>query len=319
MSLVQRLTEYISACFTGIWLQSHEHQDALTEMAEMCRQEKWNLAVWDVERGLQLPGRSNGQAADMAGNDPLAAIRSVNALATAESSALLVLVNFHRFLQSAEIVQALAQQIAAGKQNRTFIVVLSPVVSVPTELGKLFCVLEHDLPDRSQLEQIARGIATEDGELPAGDELVRVLDAASGLTRYEAENAYSLSLVRHHRIAPESIWELKSQTQKKSGLLSLHRGGERFAELGGLDAIKGFSLRALRQQSHPDPKASAAGRAPAGRAGHGQECLLQGPRLRNRSAHADPGYRGPYGFPRRTNGKQHSPSPEDRPPWRRRC
>ena len=124
MSLSQRLVEYISACFTGLWVQSHEHDDALAEIAQMCRDQDWRLAVWDVERGLHLPGQANGQTADAGGNDPLAAIRSLNAMASADSSALLVMVNFHRFLQSAEIVQALAQQISSGKTNRTFVVVL---------------------------------------------------------------------------------------------------------------------------------------------------------------------------------------------------
>ena len=63
-------------------------------------------------------------------------------------------------------------------------------------------VLEHDLPDRDQLAAIARSIATEPGELPEGDGLDAVLDAAAGLTRFEAENAFSLSLVRHGRLAP---------------------------------------------------------------------------------------------------------------------
>ena len=91
-------------------------------------------------------------------------------------------------------MQALARQIALGKQNRTFVVILSPVVPIPIELEKLFVVIEHELPGREQLEEIARGVATEDGELPDGPELDSVLDAAAGLTRYEAENAFSLSL-----------------------------------------------------------------------------------------------------------------------------
>jgi hypothetical protein len=124
---------------------------------------------------------------------------------------------------------------------------------MPVELEKLFVVVEHDLPGRAQLEEIARGIATEDGELPAGDELARVLDAAAGLTRYEAEGAYSLSLVREGRITPATIWELKTQTLKKSGLLSIHRGGETFADLGGLDALKSFCTRAIRRQGATDP------------------------------------------------------------------
>jgi SpoVK/Ycf46/Vps4 family AAA+-type ATPase len=61
----------------------------------------------------------------------------------------------------------------------------------------------------------------------------------------EAENAFSLSLVRHSKVVPETLWELKTGMLKKSGLLTLHRGGETFADLGGLDALKGFTRRAL--------------------------------------------------------------------------
>ena len=250
--LSETLREYIAACFTGLWLQSHEHADALSEIAGLCRNENWQLATWDVDAGLNVSSQSAD--ADSAGsNDPLAAIRAVNALATPDGTAILVLQNFHRFLQSAEIVQALARQIISGKQNRTFIVILSPIVQIPTELEKLFVVLEHESPSREQLAEIARGITTEDEELPEGSELETVLDAASRLTRHEAENAFSLSLVRQGRITPPAVWELKSQMLKKSGLLSPHRGRERFDGLGGLDSLKAFCLRAMRRQGEPDP------------------------------------------------------------------
>ena len=95
--------------------------------------------------------------------------------------------------------------------------VLSPVVQIPVELERQFVVVEHDLPGREQLEEIAQGVAMEDGELPEGDDLGLVLDAASGLTRMEAENAFSLSLVRHGKLAPETLWELKTGGSKKSG------------------------------------------------------------------------------------------------------
>ena len=253
MTLATRLLEYISACFTGLWIQSHEHDDALTEIAQVCRDQEWRLAVWDVERGLHLPGQPGGQAGDAGGNDPLAAIRSLSALATPDSSAILVLVNFHRYLNSAEIVQALAQQITVGKQQRCFVVVLSPVVTIPIEVEKLFVVLEHDLPARQQLHEIARGIATEDGDLPEGSELDMLLDAAAGLTRYEAESAFSLSLVRHGRIVPDAVWDLKCQTLKKSGLMQLYRGTEDFSGLGGLAALKAFTKRAMLQPSRSNP------------------------------------------------------------------
>ncbi len=249
MQLSQQLAEYVRACFTGLWIESHEHQDALVAIAQLCRQEDWQLAMWDIEQGLRVPGAET----EAGGSDPLAAIRAVNSLATPDGTAILVLQNFHRFMQSAEIVQALAQQIVSGKQNRTFIVVLSPLVSIPIELEKLFVVLEHELPDREQLDEIARGIATEEGELPTHAKLQTVLDAASGLSRFEAEGAFSLSLVRHGRITPDAVWELKTQALKKSGLLTLHRGAEDFQSLGGLSSLKAFTKRALLPLAGKNP------------------------------------------------------------------
>ena len=255
--LTDRLAEYISACFSGIWIESHEHEDALAEIAQLCHREHWQLATWDIDRGLHRPGLTD-EPSSGSGPDPLAAIRSLGALASADGSALLVLTNFHRFLGSAEIVQALIHQITAGKQNRTFVIILAPVVQIPTELEKLLVILEHELPNREQLAEIASGIATEPGELPAGSELQTVLDASSGLTRYEAEAAFSLSLVRHGRIAADAVWELKTGMLKKSGLLSLHRSGDDFNSLGGLASLKAFCKRSLlqpgRNQPHKRPR-----------------------------------------------------------------
>ena len=250
MSLSEQLADHVRACFTGIWIESHEHEDALRDILQLCHNEEWSLATWDIDRGLRLPGRETASGAS--GGDPLAAIRALNSLASENRSALLVLPNFHRLLNSAEVVQALANQIVAGKQNRTFVVILSPVVQVPVELEKLFVVLEHNLPNREQLEAIARGIA-ENEELPTGTELQTVLDAASGLTRYEAEGAFSLSVTRHGRVTAEPLWELKSQMLRKSGLLQLHRGGSGFDSLGGLQALKVFCKRSLLQPGRSNP------------------------------------------------------------------
>jgi hypothetical protein len=249
---LHQLSEYVSACFTGLWVQSHEHEDALTEIARMCHTEQWQLAVWDIHRGLALRGQSDTDAATGT-YDPLAAIRALDSLASDDGASLLVLVNFHRFLSSPEVIQTLAAQIAKGKQNRTFILILSPIVQIPVELEKLFIVLSHDLPGRESLEEIARGIATEEGELPEGSELDLLLDAAVGLTRYEAEGAFSLSLVRHRRLQPDVVWDLKCQTLKKSGLMQLYRGTEDFSSLGGLASLKAFTRRALLQAGRGNP------------------------------------------------------------------
>ena len=255
MTLAERLSEFVRAAFTGLWVQSFEHDDAIAEIARLCRQQRWALATWDIDRGLNLQGRDTDSGTAVSAGDPLAAIRSLGAMANPDGTALLVLRNFNRFLNNIEVVQALDSAIAAGKTGRTFVVVLSAVVNIPVELERQFVVIEHDLPGRDQLERIARGIATEPGELPEGEGLTAVLDAAAGLTRVEAENALSLSLVRHDRVTPDVLWELKAQTLKKSGLLTLHRGGESFADLGGLEALKSFCTRALRPGRRADARA----------------------------------------------------------------
>src|SRR4051812_27438303 len=168
MSLSQRLAELVRAAFSAIWIESHEHEDAIGEIAQLCNDQSWQLVIWDVDRGLQ-----SDQQKDAAATDPVAAIHSVSALAQPDQSVLLVLPNFHRFLSSTEIVQALAHQISNGKRDRTFIIVLAPVVQIPVELQTQFVVVEHDLPDRSQLLGIATGIATEAGEMPEGDDQQR--------------------------------------------------------------------------------------------------------------------------------------------------
>jgi hypothetical protein len=304
MPLSERLSEYVRACFTGIWIRTSEPEDALAEIARTCRRDGWALAAWDIDRGLTLAGRADGTGAVAGAADPLAAIRSLGSLGTADGTALLVLRNYHRFLGSAEVVQALESQLVAGREARTFVVVLVPVVQIPVELEKQFVILDHDLPDRDQLAAIARGVAVEPGELPDGDGLDAVLDAAAGLTRMEAENAFSLSLVRHGRLAADVLWDLKSGMLRKAGLLTLHRGGETFADLGGLGALKGFCARALR----PGRRAGVRARgvlllAPGIR----QECFLQGARGGDRPADAGPRRRRAARFPR-------GPERGERPP-----
>ena len=91
MNLAETLREYIQACFTGLWVESHEHEDALAEIAQLCRDEDWRLATWDVDAGLSVPGQAGD--AEPSGSDPLAAIRAVSALAPADGTAVVATCN----------------------------------------------------------------------------------------------------------------------------------------------------------------------------------------------------------------------------------
>ena len=83
MSLAAQLQEYIAACFTGLWIESHEHDDALAEIARLCHQESWRLAVWDVDQGLKFFGKEP-VTMEAGATDPLAAIRALGAIGRAK-------------------------------------------------------------------------------------------------------------------------------------------------------------------------------------------------------------------------------------------
>jgi hypothetical protein len=157
MKLTDQLTDYTNAAFTGLWLQTFEPDEAERELIRQARQQWWKLAVWDVANGLRLPLNPNGEKETGAG-DPLAALRALPSLGDEKGTALLLLHNFHRFLSDPEVIQTTFSQLIAGKQQRTFIVVLSPVVQIPVELEKLFIVLEHPLADPEQLAEGAAAV-----------------------------------------------------------------------------------------------------------------------------------------------------------------
>ncbi len=237
-----RMSELVRACFTGVWIKSYEPDDAIAELSQLCRTENWSLLTWDIAQGLK-PNSDATNSLESA--DPLAAIKALTALSNDDSPTILVLRSYHRFLGSGEVVAEVAKAVTQGKMHRKFVVILSPVVQLPPELERLFVVVDHEPPTREELRGLLAGIATDGDEMPNGNMLESVLDAAVGLTRYEAENAFSLSLVRHGAVQPDAIWELKTQALKKSGLLSLCRSESDFDSLGGLSALKAFTKRAL--------------------------------------------------------------------------
>jgi hypothetical protein len=58
MTLSERLSELVRAMFSGIYIRSFEHDDALAEIAQLCRRQGWAMATGDLDRGLAIAGRA---------------------------------------------------------------------------------------------------------------------------------------------------------------------------------------------------------------------------------------------------------------------
>jgi hypothetical protein len=255
------LKDYVHAAFSGIWVQTQEPDEAHKEIAQLCESEEWQLVTWDCAKGLWTSG--GGKA------EPLVPLAVTPATAASDITHITVLWNYHRFLSNPMVVQALANAITEGKADRNFFIVLSPVVQIPVEVEKLFVVIEHQLPTPIEIAGIAASLLKEKDEeeavtqaRAAAMENHPATHAAAGLTRYEGEGAFALA--RHGEITPDTVWELKASMLKKSGLLEMHRGQEKFADLGGLDALKSFTTRALGQGRNGRPPQGHSGPKPRG-------------------------------------------------------
>ncbi len=242
--LRKNLEEHVRAGFSGIWVQSYEHDEAIREIAKLCKDKTtnervWHLLVWDMDRGLS----ADGNAPDGV-DDPITPVRAMMNSPRNDGTWILVLQNYHRMLDNLPIIQLLANAINTGKSDGKHIVILSCEVKIPAELEKHFVVIDHELPNRDMLAEICAGM-----ELAYSD---ACLDAAAGLTCYEAEGAFALSSIRSpvkKTAQADTVWDIKAGALKKAGTLELHRGTEKFSDLGGLEGVKEFCVKALGNNS----------------------------------------------------------------------
>lgn len=235
MSLADSVREHVKAGFAGLYVKTYEPENAEQEIGLLCREQGWGFHHWDVDSGLD-----GGESTKY----PVQCMHAICGLAD-NTPALIMLRYLNKFTGDPEVISAIENTMRETRGKGPRLVIIAPEVSLPIELSRSFTVLHHDLPNRDALLEIAKEVGTEPGELPDGSKLETLIDASQGLTRIEAENAFSLSLIRHQSVKADEVFKLKSQSLEKSGLLSLHEGKETIDDLCGLDNLKSFCIRLI--------------------------------------------------------------------------
>ncbi len=85
--LSNRVRELVDGCFTAIWIESHEPQEAIAELGQLCRNQEWRFATWNIDQGMRIGG-SESSIDEV--NDPLAAVKASQAMNGAETSILVL-------------------------------------------------------------------------------------------------------------------------------------------------------------------------------------------------------------------------------------
>src|SRR3989449_7704504 len=247
------LEPLIRARYPILYIVSSEEmrvQHLVVEIAKK-RQKKafeWSYSTGIVPAGTSIQSQKHRNAAT---KDPLLALDQV---IEQVEPALFIFKDFHPFLtkNNFAIVRKLKEIALHLKNSFKTIILVSPLMEIPTELEKEITVLNYPLPSREDLSVLLDKIIAEVGQFKqvkidlddAGRE--RLLQAALGLTLGEAENVFAKIIVKDERLSGDDVNEVfaeKQQIIRKSGLLEYYASSESFAHVGGLSVLKDWLQR----------------------------------------------------------------------------
>jgi ATP-dependent 26S proteasome regulatory subunit len=237
--ITTKITNYIRAGYPGLYLVSPEEQRVQAEIQAIARQLKYNLSFWSAVDGLvdMVKGTANQC------NDPLEALIAIGDL---KEQTIILLQDFHLFLVDPNpvLIRQLKDVLHDGKTKQKMLIILGCRLCLPPELERELTVVGFTLPSKEQLSGVLDGIIESAGlQTIEGDSRERILDAASGLTTIEAENAFALSVAESKSVNPKLIAKEKAQVVKKSGLLEIIETKESLESIGGLEVLKAWLLK----------------------------------------------------------------------------
>ncbi|WCJ60721.1 AAA family ATPase [Fontisphaera persica] len=252
-----KLVNYLQAGYPALYLVSHEDARVEAELSQVASAINYNLCFWSVISGLV---ETNSKKVHQA-QEPIEALQAIESL---PEKSMILLKDFHLFLADANpiLICKMKEVLAEAKTKNKSLIILGCRLCLPPELEREITVLDFALPNKSQLGLVLDGISESAMLQKIQDEdREKILEAATGLTTIEAENAFALSFVQSKAIDPVLVAKEKAQAVKKNGLLEIVETKENLDSIGGLDVLKtwllkrksAFSQRAM-EYGLPTPK-----------------------------------------------------------------
>jgi AAA+ superfamily predicted ATPase len=241
---IMDISNYLKAGYPAISILTVETDRAVRSI--ICNNhERYS---WDCMRGI-IDVSKNQIIEDVP--DPLGALRWLSA----RSDTVLFAENFSHFLESVEIIQEVQNSIPIWKASGCCFAITGPLARIPQEIEKYFTILDFELPGLDDLMAIQKELGDSVGVYtnPAA------VEAALGLTEFESETAFALSLVEKKEFCADVITRQKMQMIKRSGLMEFWPPVP-LDEVGGLDNFKQYLSNRMKafepgNENLPKPKA----------------------------------------------------------------
>ncbi len=248
MSFQSEVETLIRARYPILYLITSEELRVQNLVIEIARKRQKKVFEWSYTTGI-VPAGTSIQAQKVrnpATKDPLAALDQV---IEQVEPAIFIFKDLHPFLSKSNfaVIRKLKEIALHLKNSYKTIILVSPLMEIPTELEKEITVLNYPLPGREELNELLDKIVADLKQFknvsidldPVSRE--RLLQAALGLTLAEAENVFAKIVVKAGRLSGEDINEVfaeKQQIIRKSGLLEYYAASETFDQVGGLAVLK---------------------------------------------------------------------------------
>jgi SpoVK/Ycf46/Vps4 family AAA+-type ATPase len=242
-----KIVHYIQAGYPGLYLVSPEEQRIEAELksviqhinAAQKQSEQYQLCYWSCVNGLV--NTHTNQA-----NDTIDPLEMLQAIGEAKERTIFLLKDYHLFLTEPNPIalRKLKDVLLDAKTKQKQIIIAGCRLVLPPEMERELTVVEFTLPGKEVLRSVLDGVMQSAGLKEMDSEQQdKVVDAASGLTTMEAENAFALSFVQKKNIDPVIVGKEKAQTIKKNGLLEIIERTESLESIGGLDLLKDWLLK----------------------------------------------------------------------------
>lgn len=230
-----RIINYLKAGYPGLALQSHEEHRCQAMLRSVADELGYSLHSWSITTGRTDVTTGAGFGED--GNP----VEVLDGIMAAPEKTLCILNDYHHFLDQPNpvIFRKLKEVLWHAKASQKSILLLAPTIKLPPDLEKMMVLLDFELPSKDELTSVIDSLCkSNELPLPDPDTLGKVLDALSGLTTNEAEDALALAIIETGTFDTGIITREKANAVKKNGLLEIIASKLTLDDIGGLDVLK---------------------------------------------------------------------------------
>lgn len=249
MSFRTKIRNYINSGYPVLLIQTSEERRLMKSLFDIAQSNKQETQVWSwsLTNGWECQNKGVLEYKDK--TLPKDALQTILDGCMAEDS-LMMIHGFDLFMENPEIVQLIKDLVQYCKTTGRTVAFVSHRNIIPPALLAHITMVDFDLPSDIELSTVLKGMLTEHGKKISKEIFNQAVESALGMTEFEAENAFALSLVETKIITPSVIRREKAQVIKKSGLLEYYEPNSQVADIGGLDLLKAWISRTGRAFTH---------------------------------------------------------------------